>query len=97
LKHAPLVRQETDFLDNKADLMTVSQIRTIDPPFPNATPTIMVVVALLSIVVVFKVVPQFLARLVIALVVGVAALCTLTPNALSDLANIRNSKRVIGV
>jgi hypothetical protein len=57
----------------------------------------MVVVTLLSIVVVFKVVPQLLARVVIALVVGVAALCTLTPNALSDLANIRDSKRAIGV
>lgn len=77
--------------------MTVSRSRTIDPPFPNATPTMMVVVALLSIVVVFKVVPQLLARVVIALVIGVAALCTLSPNALSDLANIRESKRVIGV
>jgi len=57
----------------------------------------MVVVVLLSIVVVFKVVPQLLARVVIALVVGVAALCTLTPNALSDFANIRDSKRAIGV
>ncbi len=57
----------------------------------------MVVVALLSIVVVFKVVPQLLARVVIALVVGIAALCTLTPNALSDLANIRDSNRAIGV
>lgn len=77
--------------------MTVSHKGTIDSPFPNATPTMMVVVALLSIVVVFKVVPRLLARVVIALVVGVAALCTLTPNALSDLANIRDSKRVIGV
>lgn len=93
----PLVEQETHFLHNEADLIIVSQSRTIDPPFPNVTPTMMVVVALLSIVVVFKVVPQLLARVVIALVVGVAALCTLTPNALSDLANIRDSKRAIGV
>jgi len=57
----------------------------------------MVVVALLSIIVVFKVVPQLLARVVISMVVGVAAICTLKPNALSDFANIRDSKRAIGV
>ena len=96
-EHAPLVEQETDFLRNVADLMTVIRPQTKERPFPNATPTIMVVVALVTAIVVFKVVPQLLARLVISLVVGVAGLCTLAPKVLSDVAAIRDSKQVIGV
>ena len=95
-ENAPLVEQETD-LHNVADLMTVSRSQVKNTPFPNPTPIILVVVALVSTIVVFKVVPQLLARLVISMVVGAAGLCTLAPHVFSDRARMRESKQTIAV
>lgn len=52
-------------------------------------PVITVAFTLVSTIIVFKVVPQILARLVISAVVGVAWLCMRSPSVLSDLKNIR--------
>lgn len=59
------------------------------------TPIVVVAFALLSTVVVFKVVPQILGRLVVSAMVGVAALCTLSPEMMRDLKGFREWGSVI--
>lgn len=95
-KHAPLLQEETEFLHNGADLMTLLQPKFQKPLYPQDIPTMVVVVTLVSTIVVFRVVPSVLARLVISAVVGLASLFTLAPHILADVKQIRESKRMIG-
>ena len=59
------------------------------------TPVIVVAFGLLSTIIVFRLVPQFLARLVISAMVGVAALCTLSPEVMKDVRGVREWGRAI--
>lgn len=96
-EHAPLVEQETDFLLNKSDLTSVSRSKVQMLRQPDATPVIVVAVVLVSMIVVFKVVPQFLARLVISAVVGVSGLCTLAPRMWDDATRVKEWKHAVGL
>ncbi|KAL8788399.1 MAG: hypothetical protein Q9195_007317 [Heterodermia aff. obscurata] len=96
-KHAPLVEQETDFLLNKSDLTSVSRSNIQMLRQPDATPVIVVAVVLVSMIVVFKVVPQILARLVISAVVGLGGLCTLAPSMWDDVTRIKEWKYAVGL
>ena len=53
------------------------------------TPIIVVAFGLLSTIIVFRLVPQISARLVISAMVGVAALCTLSPEVMRDVRGVR--------
>lgn len=96
-EHAPLVEQETDFLHNESDLLTISRNNTQAPKNPDTTPMVMVAVVLVSTIVVFKVVPQLLARLVISAVVGVGGLCTLAPKIMEDVTMVKEWKWAAGM
>ena len=96
-QHAPLVEQETDFLLNKSDLTSVSRSNVQILKQPDATPVIVVAVILVSMIVVFKFVPQLLARLVISAVVGVVGLCTLAPRICDDMARVKEWKHAVGL
>lgn len=103
-EHAPVVEQESAFLQSEADLITVSpakrpstSLMQSHPRGELEAPVIMVAFVLVSTIIVFKVVPQIMARLVISAVVGVASLCTLSPSVLSDLKSIRNWGRGISI
>ena len=50
---------------------------------------------LLATVIVFKVVPQILARLVISAMVGIAALCTLSPDVMVNVKGVREWRTAI--
>ena len=76
--------------------MTLLQPKFQKPLYPQDIPTMVVVVTLVSTIVVFRVVPSLLARLVISAVVGLASLFTLVPHVLTDVKKIRESKRIIG-
>ena len=96
-EHAPLVEQETDFLLNKSDLASVSRSNAHMLRQPDTTPVIVVAVVLVSMIVVFKVVPQLLARLVISAVVGVGGLCTLAPKIWDDVTMVKEWKHTVGL
>ena len=91
------MEQETDFLHNESDLTTVSRPRYRVSRQQDSTPIIAVAVVLVSTVIIFKVVPQLLARLVISTVVGVGVLCTLAPRILDDVTKVREWKRAVGL
>ena len=98
------MEQEAAFLQHAADLITVApepkpstSLMQYRPRGELEAPVIMVAFTLVSTIIVFKVVPQILARLVISAVVGVASLCTLSPSVLSDLKSIRDWGRCISM
>jgi hypothetical protein len=101
-EHAPIVEQESAFLDHESDLVAVSargNVLSADHRSGNhaelETPLVIVAFTLVSTIIVFKVVPRFLARIVISAIVGVAALCLLSPVVLSDWESIKHWKRTI--
>ena len=98
-EHAPLVEQETDFLHNESDLTTVSRPTAPSQVSSQAdlSPIIAVAVVLVSTIVVFKVVPQLLARIVISAVVGVGGFCTLAPKIMEDVTRVKEWKRAVGL
>lgn len=91
------MEQETDFLHNESDLTTVSRPKPQNLRQPDPTPIIIVAVVLVSMIIVFKVVPQLLARLVISAVVGVGGFCTLAPRLLEDMSVVKDWKRAVGL
>ncbi|KAK4695362.1 hypothetical protein P7C71_g2380, partial [Lecanoromycetidae sp. Uapishka_2] len=102
-KHAPVVEQETAFLQRENDLLTVHTPCPITTrPSMNfrtgsalETPVIVVAFGLLSTIIVFKVVPQISARLVISAMVGVAALCTLSPEVMTNVTCVKDWAKAI--
>ena len=98
-KHAPMVESESAFLNLDSDLLSVS------PPLASRldlrsgtaleTPVIVVVFGLLSTIIVFKLVPQIFARLVISAMVGVASLCTLSPEVMNQPGSALNWRKAI--
>ncbi|CAF9936382.1 MAG: hypothetical protein ALECFALPRED_006834 [Alectoria fallacina] len=91
-KHAPMVESESAFLNKGSDLLSVSSPSASRSDFRSGTaletPVIVVAFGLLSTIIVFKVVPQILARLVISVMVGVASLCTLSPEVMNKPGNM---------
>ena len=53
--------------------------------------------ALLALVLVFKVTPDVLVRLVVSGIMGLAALCTLSPSVMTDFTKFREMGRVIAL
>lgn len=101
-EHAPIVEQEAAFLHNESDLVAVSAHSNVSSVQTQSakraeleTPVIIVAFTLVSTIIVFKVVPRFLARIVISAMVGVASLCMLSPAVLSDFQSIKHWGRGI--
>ena len=99
-----MVEQEAAFLQTEADLVVVNPQNGASLPFMRSSPrselethVIMVAFTLVSTIIVFKVVPRILARLVISAMVGLASLCTLSPSVLSDPKSIRHWGRGISM
>lgn len=102
-EHAPVVEQEAAFLQQGCDLIAVTP-QCVNLTKPNTsfrtgsaleTPVIVVAFGLLSTIIVFKVVPQILARLVISAMVGIAALCTLSPEVMTNVMCVRDWTKAI--
>ena len=96
-EHAPIAEQETVFLRREADLIAVSPQKKKSRSIINSNirseidnPALIVAFTLISALIVFKFVPQILARLIISLVFGVASLYTIAPSVFSDVKIIRN-------
>lgn len=91
-KHAPIVESETAFLNKDSDLLCVSSPSAPRSDFRSGTaletPVIVVAFGLLSTIIVFKMVPQIIARLVISAMVGVASLCTLSPEVMNKPGSV---------
>lgn len=87
-----MVESESAFLNKGSDLLSVSSPSVSRSDFRSGTaletPVIVVAFGLLSTIIVFKVVPQILARLVISVMVGVASLCTLSPELMNKPGNM---------
>ena len=103
-EHAPIAGPEAAFLQNEADLVALSSSEdaAAEPTQPLRqggleTPFIAVALILVSTVIIFKVVPRLLARIVISAVVGLASLCALSPSALTNFNNIKDWRRGIGM
>lgn len=103
-EHAPIVEHEAAFLHNEADLIAVTMQNRVSSSstYPSSrneleSPIIIVAATLVSTIIVFKVVPQILARLVISALVGIASLCTLSPSVLSNPSSIRDWGRGISM
>ena len=99
-QHTPIAEQEARFLDKEADLLCVTpqqQVpKTNSTPATGAkekelqTPIVVVAFALVSTIIVFKVVPRILGRLLISAMVGFAALAILYPGALTSMQSVRD-------
>ena len=102
-KHTPIAEQESRFLDKEADLLCItpqapqptnttantSSVATNTKESELQTPMVVVAFALVSTIIVFKVVPRILGRLLISAMVGFAALAILYPGALTSIKSIR--------
>lgn len=99
MEHTPIAGQEASFLEQESDLLAV--VTQTNPKIKSRagtaleTPIVLVAFALLSTVVVFKVVPQIMGRLVISAMVGVASLCTLSPEVMTNLTCVRDWGKAI--
>lgn len=91
-KQASMVESESAFLDKDSDLVSVSSSSALRSNLRSGTaletPVIVVAFGLLSTVIVFKLVPRILARLVISAMVGVASLCTLSPEVMNKPGSV---------
>ena len=97
-EHAPIVESESAFLNKDSDLLCV----TSSGPRSDfrsgtalETPVIVVAFGLLSTVIVFKMVPQILARLVISALVGIACFCTLSPKVINKSESVMHWRKAI--
>ena len=99
-EHTPIDEQESAFIQKDTDLLGISSqsiTRTTTSRAGTAleTPIVLVAFALLSTIVVFKVVPQILGRLVVSALVGIASLCTLSPEVMTNLNCVRDWGKAI--
>lgn len=94
-----MVESESAFLNQQSDLLSVTAPSACRSDFRSGTaletPAIVVAFGLLSTIIVFKVVPQILARLVISAMVGVASLCTLSPEVMSQPGSVLGWRKAI--
>ena len=99
-EHAPIVESESAFLNKDSDLLCVSSLgprSDFRSGTALETPVIVVAFGLLSTVIVFKMVPQILARLVISAMVGVACLCTLSPKVMDRSESVLHWRKAIAM
>lgn len=95
-------------MEKEADLLAVTAQHSPYSPTPVTranknknegleTPVVVVAFALVATIIVFKVVPRILARLLISIMVGFAALAILCPGALTSVRSIRELGRGIAM
>lgn len=97
-EHVPIVESESAFLNKDSDLLCVSSSgprSDFRSGTALETPVIVVAFGLLCTVIVFKMVPQILARLVISAMVGVACLCTLKPKVMDRTESVLHWRKAI--
>ena len=104
-----MTKQETSFLREKDDLVAVllpSKTKGTEPKellhsLPQESkfdsPIIVLAFAFVATIIVFKVVPRIMARLVISALVGIASLCTLAPSGTMSVRGLRDRRRPITV
>ena len=94
-----MVECESAFLSNDSDLLSVSTRSASRSNFRSGTaletPAIVVTFGVLSTIIVFSLVPQIIARLVISAMVGVASLCTLSPEVMNKPGSARGWSKAI--
>ena len=106
-QHTPIAEQEARFLDKEADLLCVTPHQKASKKNITSTtgvkenelqtPIVVVAFALVSTIIVFKVVPRILGRLLISAMVGFAALAILYPGALTSMRSIRELGKGIAI
>ncbi|KAL8746128.1 MAG: hypothetical protein Q9190_001822 [Brigantiaea leucoxantha] len=97
-KHNPIAEPETLFLKHRKDLLTIGQASKLSNLSGSLEYSpITIALTLLTTIIVFRFVPQFMARVVMSAVIGIALICVVTPDCLSDLGALREQKRGIGV
>ena len=98
-KHCPMVESESAFLNKDSDLLSVSPPSAPRLDFRSGTaletPVIVVAFGTISTIIVFKLVPQILARLVISAMVGMASLCTLSPEVMNKPGSMLDWRKAI--
>ena len=94
-----MVECESAFLSKESDLLSVSTCSASRSDFRSGTaletPVIVVTFGLLSTIIVFNLVPQIIARLFISAMVGVAILCTLSPEVMNRPGSARGWSKAI--
>ena len=96
-EHKPIAKPEASFLNNHSDLVTITQSRQTSAPTSLKYSPVTVAVTILTTIIVFKFVPQFIARLVMSAVIGLALMCMISPGSLLDLQLLKEKKRGVGV
>ncbi|KAI4157645.1 MAG: hypothetical protein LQ342_008111 [Letrouitia transgressa] len=97
-KHNLIVESETSFLRHRSDLLSISQQSKVSSTSSNLKYSpVTVALTILTTIIVFKFVPQFIARVVMSAVIGLALLCVVSPTAMTDLRALREKKKGVGV
>ncbi|KAL8830107.1 MAG: hypothetical protein Q9170_005889 [Blastenia crenularia] len=96
-KHNSIAKPEASFLNDRHDLITVSQTKHRAPLTNLKYSPVTVALTILTTIIVFKFVPQFFARLVMSAVIGLALMCMVSPSSLLDLQMLKEKKRGVGV
>ena len=96
VKHAQIVEPELAFLQLSKDLLTVSRHANSFSPTDLKHSPVTISLTILTTIFVFKFVPQFMARLVMSGVIGLALMCMVSPGSLMDLKLLREKRRGIG-
>ncbi|KAI4114866.1 MAG: hypothetical protein LQ338_007944 [Usnochroma carphineum] len=97
MKHNPIAKPEASFLNDRKDLVTVSQTRQHATPTSLRYSPFTVAPTVLTTIMVFKFVPQFFARLVMSAVIGLALMCMVSPGSLMDVQSLKEKRRGLGV
>ncbi|KAL9027707.1 MAG: hypothetical protein Q9196_003811 [Gyalolechia fulgens] len=97
MKHNPIAKSEALFLSHDNDLVTISQNRQHSAPTSLKYSPVTVPITILMTIVAFKFVPQFLARLMMSAVMGLALMCMVSPSSLLDLQLLKDKKKGVGV
>lgn len=95
--HKALAEPDASFLQHRHDLVTVARSRQhLSPSNLECSPFTMALTIIIHIVV-FKFVPQILARLVMSGVMGMALICMISPVSMLDLQLLKEKRRGIGL
>ncbi|KAL9593267.1 MAG: hypothetical protein Q9219_007624 [cf. Caloplaca sp. 3 TL-2023] len=97
MKHNPICKPEASFLNDRNDLITIPPKRESITPTNLKYSPVTVALTILTTIIVFKFVPQLLARLVMSAVIGLALMCMVSPSSLLDLQLLREKRRGVGV
>ncbi|KAL8957406.1 MAG: hypothetical protein Q9183_006068, partial [Haloplaca sp. 2 TL-2023] len=97
LKQKGGVHAEASMLQHRGDLITMNPARqNVSLSNLEYSPSTMALTVLIHIMV-FKFVPQILARLVMSAAMGMALMCMMSPASVLDLQMLKEEKRGVGL